>query len=118
MHTDPTLKLLDSTTVRLGQQFRHFAYKTCPAFATKELKREVQARQRHKAKKKSAQDSGSGVAGPVGVRQAKDTGPLRKTFNLQFIKYHFLDDHADQIREFGTTDSYTTEPVSILLCYL
>lgn len=117
MHTDRTLNLLDSTTVRLGQQFRHFAKKTCPAFRTKELKREVQARQRRQAKKKVAQESEPGVTRPA-TRQAKDTGPLCKEFNLQFIKYHFLDDHADQIREFGTTDSHTTEPVGMPRYYL
>lgn len=112
MHTDPTLELLDSTTIRLGQQFHHFTNKTCPAFKTKELKREVQARQHRQAKQQSEQEPGVVRKAKDTARQNKDTGPLRKQFHLGFIKYHFLDDVADQIREFGTTDSYTTEPVS------
>jgi hypothetical protein len=46
MHTDPTLKVLDEITVLIGAEFRAFSDKTCPAFDTKELAREVGARER------------------------------------------------------------------------
>jgi len=34
-----------------------------------------------------------------------------KTLNLNTYKWHALGDYADTIRNFGTTDSYSTEPV-------
>jgi hypothetical protein len=34
-----------------------------------------------------------------------------KTFNLDTYKYHSLGDYTEHIRQYGTTDSYSTEPV-------
>jgi hypothetical protein len=34
-----------------------------------------------------------------------------KTFNLDTYKYHSLTDYMKHIRQYGTTDSYSTEPV-------
>lgn len=108
MHTDHTLAKLDATTIRLGKEFRHFTKTTCASFETRELKRELEARQRRKLKKTSK------ISGPL----VPDThgseeilGRKFKRFHLRFIKYHYLGDHGDQIREFGTTDSFSTEPV-------
>jgi hypothetical protein len=98
MHTDHTLKVFDETTISLGQQFRTFVNDTCPAFDTRELKREAGARQRRKSKKTDA--------------AAATTTPRRKKFNLQTYKYHSLGDYAAMIRRYGTCDSYTTEMVS------
>jgi hypothetical protein len=36
----------------------------------------------------------------------------RKSFNLHTYKFHVLGDYVTSIRRFGTTDSYSTEPVS------
>lgn len=35
-----------------------------------------------------------------------------KAFNLRRYKYHALGDYPEMIRRYGTTDSYSTEPVS------
>lgn len=34
-----------------------------------------------------------------------------KAFNLDTYKYHSLGDYLEHIRHYGTTDSYSTEPV-------
>ena len=39
------------------------------------------------------------------------TARRAKTFNLDTYKYHSLGDYAEHIRQYGTTDSYSTEPV-------
>jgi hypothetical protein len=46
LHTDATLAILDDETTKLGQQLRAFQTQTSTAFATHELKREADARQR------------------------------------------------------------------------
>jgi hypothetical protein len=51
MHTDPTLEILDATTISLGQQFRVFVNTTCSAFDTRELNREANACKWWEAKK-------------------------------------------------------------------
>lgn len=43
----------------------------------------------------------------------KDTGRRRKTLNLNTFKCHSAGDYVNTIREYGTCDSYSTEPV----CY-
>ena len=40
--------------------------------------------------------------------------PKRKLFNLLTYKLHSLSDYVRAVRWFGTTDSYSTQPVSIL----
>jgi hypothetical protein len=39
-------------------------------------------------------------------------GRRKKTFNLNTYKAHALRDYVETIRRYGTTDSYSTEPVS------
>jgi hypothetical protein len=57
-----------------------------------------------------------GLSNPPAVSQAstKPTGAGRhdKTLNLSTFKCHSLGDYAHTIRTYGTTDSYSTEPVS------
>lgn len=112
MHTDRTLDIMDSVTIRLGREFRAFSKNTCPAFKTKELKREAAARKKRQFKKSlraagSQRDPPSAESCPTQIHD----GQLQKTFNLRTVKYHFLGDHVDLIREFGTNDSHSTEPV-------
>ena len=38
--------------------------------------------------------------------------------NLNTIKNHFLGDYVEYIRQFGTTDNYSTQLVSSILSYL
>jgi hypothetical protein len=107
MHTDQTLKILDTATVEIGEELRKFNGKTCPAFDTKELKREADARTRRLLKK--ARRSSRTAPGSAGSAQ---NTRLSKQFSLQTYKLHSLGDYAATIRMFGTTDSYSTERVS------
>lgn len=105
MHTDPTLDILDNVTVQLGTEFRAFTNKTCPAFNTRELRRETESRNHRKRKK------GNGGQNQAPIPTASEDEPRKKTFNLERYKHHVLGDYAATIRQYGTTDSYSTEPV-------
>lgn len=143
LHTDQTLAELDNTTTKLGMQLRLFRDKTCSAFQTRELPREAAARRRRattakeqksgkggarKGKGKLHRDGGGqGVGLQTGVaenseekgeRRNKIDGtdsptPKLKAFNMNTFKTHAHGDVAETIRRFGTTDLYSTEPVSL-----
>jgi hypothetical protein len=104
MHTDETLGLLDTVTVKLGRQLRRFQKYTCVAFKTRELRREAERRQRRQSR--------SLVSNGEATVSTHQTARRSKTFNLQTYKLHALGDYSTSIRNFGTTDSYSTEPVS------
>jgi hypothetical protein len=108
MHTDLTLNILDEATIQLGAEFRAFVGKTCPAFDTRELRRETAARQRRRQKKATEGQNSTADA----VSESDKQEPLRKMLNLRRYKYHALGDYADTIRRLGTTDSTSTELVS------
>jgi hypothetical protein len=120
MHTDETLEILDDVTVQLGAEFRAFSTKTCSAFNTRELHRETEARKRRGLKKTKGKDSESSTSklpadSMTNLNLAeKLDGPRPRKFNLQTYKYHALGDYANTIRRYGTSDSFSTEPVSNL----
>ena len=97
LHTDITLPILDDETTVLGKQLRGFESSTCSTYPTRELKREMRARERRQGKK------------PGG--SMKQDRKL-KTFNLQTYKTHSLGDYVSTIQRLGTTDSYTSAIVS------
>jgi hypothetical protein len=107
MHTDQTLTILDHETVHLGAKIRAFTDTTCPSFDTKELPREIASRERrvlHAAQKQPKLQASHSI---------KDVARARpKTFSLRRYTYHSFGDYADLIRQFGTSDSFSTEPVS------
>jgi hypothetical protein len=170
LHTDPTLDTLDELTCVFGNKLREFAKKTCLAYKTWELKKEVDARNcRYTKRKSKAKDKieGSHSANaqaetalpmlPTEIGDAqdrqkeqagKDTGsasgactdsappaqtdcpakpnakanPIKaggrkmKQLNLNTYKYHAMGDVVRTIRRYGTTDSYSTEPVCSRHC--
>ncbi|KAG6912752.1 hypothetical protein DXG01_012439, partial [Tephrocybe rancida] len=79
MHNDTTLAVLDKTTKTLGTELHKFVSTSCTLFDTRKLPREAEARTRWATKGKAKSDAG--MEGDV----------------------------AAHIREFGTTDSYSTE---------
>ena len=97
MHSDKTLDILDVVTVALGENFRFFQEDTCTAFKTKELQWEADKRYREQ------------------VAEGAPASSIRKPkgFNLNTYKFHSLGDYVETIRMYGTTDSYSTEPVSL-----
>ncbi|KAF8223970.1 hypothetical protein L208DRAFT_1514281, partial [Tricholoma matsutake] len=105
LHTDATLAILDSVTASLGHALHEFEMKTCSMFATRKLKKEESTRKRKQATQKKTSQASKGL----------------KEFNMSTYKYHALGDVANTIREYGTTESYSTELVSTAhesLCYL
>ena len=77
-------------------RLRAFEVKTCRIHPTRELERERAARVRQKSTQQGCDRS---------TRQPKQ-------LNLNTYKYHVLGDYVHTIRRFGTTDSYSTQPVS------
>jgi hypothetical protein len=132
-HTDSTLEILASTTNYLGLGLRDFKSKTCLNFETQELDREAAARGRRQSKGKaaSAEIKSGGVAtqtlGKKTSKKLKGKGAKtamqrhiarrRKSLNLKTYKNHSLGDYVSMIRRYGTTDSYSTEPVSATVCF-
>lgn len=136
MHSDLTLDILDQQTTDLGERFRQFKANVCTAYHTQELDREVDARYRRQAReaaKRPEKDhvnttmegaarkpragvnaKGKEKASPVQSQDAPISKQSRKTrsFNFGTYKFHALGDYVTSIRYFGTTDSYSTEPVS------
>lgn len=133
MHNDLTLDVMDAATILLGNSLRHSSEVTSSAFETRELGREYSARLRRKARKSACRASGATPATPPNltapgtsvtvpsssqVNQSFENigapAPVRKRvrFNINTYKAHSFPDYVSTIRRFGTTDSYSTEPVS------
>jgi hypothetical protein len=106
LHIDYTLEILDEVTRQIGVEFRAFTAKTCPAFNTRELQRESDARRRRQLEKGGRKSSKASTAGTHPASESK-----QKVFSINTYKYHSLGDYANTIRKFGTSDSYSTEPV-------
>ena len=105
MHTDSTLELLTQATRTLGNGLREFQEKTCAAFTTYELERERAARMRRQGKKLASSPNSEPTQSSIGKKP--------KEFRLKSYKLHVLGDYCNTIRCFGTTDSYSTQPVRL-----
>lgn len=103
LHSQSTLSLFKNTFEILSKHLRKFRDLTCVAFATVELPKEKAARQRR----------ASQHAGPNNT-PSEPAGPKVKRFNLNTYKFHAMGDYVRTIKLFGTTDSYTTQIVSIV----
>ena len=106
MHHDYTLEILDQVTTSLGEKLRAFGEQTRSAFVTKELHREFAARLRRQTEDFTASEGAS-----PSNSQSNGNARLPKTLNLNTYKFHSLGDYVATIRKYGTTDSYSTEPV-------
>ncbi|KAL0063828.1 hypothetical protein AAF712_009273 [Marasmius tenuissimus] len=100
LHTDSTVVSFEDATSRLGKSLRKFA-KDSDKFETTETPREVEARGRRAVAAAKRKADGSGTA-------PKKSGARVKKFSLATAKLHFLGDYPSAIKEYGTTDSYTT----------
>lgn len=121
LHTDSTLAWLDESTKAFGKQIRRFESYTCSFFDTRELPQEEAARSRRLKKKKgstSRLNPSPLTPGPSTATATPSAGTKKKLFNLILIKLHALGDYVNTIKAFGTTDSYSTQPVWILFEYL
>jgi hypothetical protein len=104
LHTDTTLGMFETVSKCLCQALKHFATVTCPKYATKELPREANAR----VTRQRAQAS----------RGARTSQKARrsniKRFSMKTYKIHCITDYLKAIRDHGTTDSYSTQTVSLV----
>lgn len=134
LHTELTLTLLRSATVRLGRELRSFQKNICPHYETKETAKEVEIRARAAARREGAalassntqqlptttlealpEDHSAAQTTPVNARK----GPAaRKPFQFKLTKpkCHFIGDYAPDIESSGTTDNYSTQTVRIIYC--
>jgi hypothetical protein len=108
LHTDTTLGLLTTSTIRLGKNVRTFLAKTCTCFNTTELPQEESARRRQMT---ATQLSRKQMAGTANTGKKKS-----RLLNLSTYKLHALGDYVDAIRRYGTSDNYSTQIVSYLTC--
>jgi hypothetical protein len=111
MHTDITLDIMDEVTTSLGNAFREFKTKVCPAYETYELPREQAARYHRQSSQ--AKKSANSSTKPDSLSKPK--ARLKKELNIQTYKFHSLGDYVETIRHYGTTDSYTTEVASYFI---
>jgi hypothetical protein len=119
LHTSSTLKMLKSLTAKLGTQLRHFAQLT-KDLDVRETPEEY-ARQRKWAEANKASSMLKHKQAAHGHRNTttnldKDTsndGRRQCTLNLNTYKMHALGDYVRTIEEYGTTDSYSTQIVSV-----
>ncbi|OSC98561.1 hypothetical protein PYCCODRAFT_1454293 [Trametes coccinea BRFM310] len=107
LHSDATLSVFDRILGSLGQAMRAFASNVCPDYDTRELDKEVEARQRRQARKSSKGKEAT---------CARNTKPTlkgcaertRKDFNLNTYKFHCLGDYPGTVRRVGSLDGPST----------
>ncbi|EJD44522.1 hypothetical protein AURDEDRAFT_65148, partial [Auricularia subglabra TFB-10046 SS5] len=109
MHTDSSLTIQDTCTTDFGALLRRFKNDT-DSIETKELPREVRARQRKAAGKATA-----AATAPIPASSAST--PQMRTFNLETYKIHSIGDYGRDIRRVGTTDSYDSRLVRAFVVY-
>ncbi|KIJ32462.1 hypothetical protein M422DRAFT_265630 [Sphaerobolus stellatus SS14] len=131
MHSERTLNLLDSLTTQLGNSLRYFTNTICPNFDTVETPSErdarVQAQEQRLASKSNSDSSQApaqrNTAVLNGVPDAANVIPNLVNppvpnggggrrpckFNMKTYKMHSLGHYVPDIREFGTTDSYSMQ---------
>lgn len=102
MHTSSTIERLHVATRALGSKLRFFVKHVTPRYDTKELPHDEATRGRKR------------TTAAQGRQQAKSEGAARRRrgMNLLTYKLHALGDYVAQILWFGSTDSYSTQPVS------
>ncbi len=120
IHTETTLSLLENATQILGNQLRNFKSRTCTAYQTQELPSETRKRQRKATQKGKAVGTGgvpSSLSTDIHASGNLDNSqlPKLKELNLNTYKVHALGHYVDLIKQYGTTDSYSTQPVKDLL---
>jgi hypothetical protein len=102
LHTEGTLQHLERLTMKLGQLMRKFRDTTQSAFATFELPKETESRNRRQSSGKGKEKAAAG----------NSSGRKSKTLNLFTYKWHALGDYIRAIRLFGAIDSFSTQVVS------
>ncbi|KAG8767288.1 hypothetical protein FRC12_006324 [Ceratobasidium sp. 428] len=99
MHTEATVNALDSQTTLLGARLRQFKAFSAEAFpSVVETNKEFEARKRRETQ--------------AALKNNRLPGPFQKQareFSLSTPKINMLGDHPKAIRQFGSSDSYSTQ---------
>jgi hypothetical protein len=116
LHTETTQRCNRQVTDLYGRLQRQFRDITCAAYNTRELPKEVEARQRRALRKQKVSSAA--------VEEATDPEPaakrarvepkkkkVKKEFNLNTYKFHSMGDYPSTIAQMGTTDNWTTQIV-------
>jgi hypothetical protein len=111
LHTESTVRALETSTTRLGIVLRKFQSTTCAEFVTRDLPSEEAARGRRKAAKAKLQTT-TQKQNSKGKQKATPSDSKLRSFGLSNYKTHALPDYPRTIRELGTTDGYSTQNVS------
>ena len=113
LHTDTTIRNLETSSTRLCDLLRKFKMEVCSAFNTQDLPSEEAARGRRQAamaqKTAEAQKVARQSQVPLGSK-AKS-----RTFNMETYKLHSLPDVPAAIRAFGVSENTSTKNVCFLL---
>ena len=114
MHTDRTVEEFRAASDALCQLLRRFANEICPKYATTELAKEADARQRRT--KKAADKAGDETGNPR-KRKRPDSdsagGQKQKRFySLLTPKHHFIPDGPAHVYEQSCLDAGSTALVS------
>jgi hypothetical protein len=115
LHTKDTLKIMKRLTSRLGVALREFA-KLTEGLDIRETPKEYASRR----KKYESNKAKSTTKRKRKVAESPDdpsTGDGRRKchLNLDTYKMHSLGDYVRSIQEYGTTDSYSTQIVSLII---
>lgn len=104
LHSDTTLWVFETVVQKLGQVMREFQSKVCPHYDTRELDKEIEARQRRKTKRDTK--------GKAPARaQDTDTTRARKELNLSTYKFHRMGDGPRAVRLIGTLEGVSAQTV-------
>lgn len=101
-HSDETVLLLKHATKIMGGQIRRFKRETCALYDTRTTDGRVGGGPKTKRKGKGKQSTGKSK---------------KKELNLETAKNHLVAHTVFDVPVFGTTDSYSTQPVSICGTY-
>lgn len=110
LHTEDTRRIFKGVTTDLGECIRKFESTTCTKFDTKELPKETRARERRAAQSRQSNKPHSSTSNSTQQKSKRIKQLKQDTY-----KHHALGDYPEMIGEYGTTDSYSTEPVKFLL---
>lgn len=126
IHTDNTVDLLEAATTAMGSAIRRFKRTTCETYFTKEIdtkslggkmrfrkKGQAPEKRVHRvgAKNRSKGKGKAALGAPAETTAASDP-PKKKELNLETAKLHKIAHYPSDIRETGTTDSFSCQRVS------
>jgi hypothetical protein len=111
IHSMSTVTVFDGVTKNLGQLLRRFNDHVCPKYNTRETPNELKKRASRNASAAAKKKSQP----PANLKDVEKVAPTMRKFNLAAYKPHALGHYSSWIRHFGTTDSYSTQTVFLLL---